>query len=60
VAPVGSPAAGHEDLLTVVLHEMGHLAGWPDASGSAGGLMNGTLGVGMRRTDALDAIFAHS
>src|SRR4029077_13022266 len=28
VARPGSAASGHEDLLTVVLHEMGHFAGW--------------------------------
>jgi hypothetical protein len=47
------------DLLTVVLHEMGHLAGLADvgASGHADDLMAGTLTPGTRRVDALDAVF---
>ncbi len=51
----GSPAAGRADLLTVVLHELGHLTGLPDDDGSA--LMGGTLPEGTRRTDALNALF---
>jgi hypothetical protein len=62
VAPPGSPAAGREDLLTVVLHEMGHLAGRPDDGAGAGGadLMAEALPPGVRRTDALDAAFAQA
>src|SRR5262249_30750196 len=56
-APAGPPAAGKMDLLTVVLHEMGHLAGLPDQT-SGTGLMAETLATGVRRTDALDAIFS--
>jgi len=54
-----SPAAGHMDLLTTVLHEMGHLAGFGDVSPQAhpNNLMDTTLPTGVRRTDALDAIF---
>ncbi len=61
VAPATSPAAGREDLLTVVLHEMGHLAGLPDDGGTSAGddLMGDVLGVGQRRTQALDAVFAN-
>jgi hypothetical protein len=57
----GSPAAGKMDLLTVVLHEMGHLAGGADlgASGHADDLMAETLAPGTRRVDALDAVFSH-
>ena len=51
-----SPAAGCEDLLTAVLHELGHLAGLADDSGAA--LMTDTLPTGTRRTDALSAAFA--
>jgi hypothetical protein len=51
----GSPAAGREDLLTAVLHELGHIIGLPDDSGSA--LMAGLLPAGTRRTDALNAVF---
>ena len=52
----GSSAAEREDLLTTVLHELGHLAGLGDDSGSA--LMAGTLPTGTRRADALNAAFA--
>jgi hypothetical protein len=53
-------AAGREDLLTVVLHEMGHLAGLSDVGGSAAdhGLMAEFLPSGLRCTQALDQIFA--
>ncbi len=56
----GSAAAGRMDLLTVVLHEMGHIAGFGDVNTKAhpNNLMDGTLAAGVRRTDALDAIFA--
>ena len=55
----GSAAAGHMDLLTVVLHEMGHIAGYRDVStaGHPGDLMDLTLAPGVRRTEALDTIF---
>jgi hypothetical protein len=58
-APGSSPAAGQMDLLTVVLHEMGHLAGLPDRAGAADGgdLMADTLATGVRRTQALDTLF---
>jgi hypothetical protein len=61
VAIPGGPAAGKMDLLTVVLHEMGHLAGRADvgASGYADELMAETLAPGTRRVDALDAVFSH-
>jgi hypothetical protein len=52
----GTAAAGHEDLLTVVLHEMGHLVGLPDDSGPA--LMARVLNPGVRHTQALDQVFA--
>ncbi|HZY83519.1 MAG TPA: right-handed parallel beta-helix repeat-containing protein [Gemmataceae bacterium] len=55
VALPGSPAAGKEDLLTAVLHEMGHLAGRPDGDA---GLMAGALGLGTRDLGALDQVFA--
>jgi hypothetical protein len=55
VALPGSPAAGKEDLLTAVLHEMGHLAGSPDGTS---GLMQGALGLGTRDLGALDSVFA--
>jgi hypothetical protein len=48
------------DLLTVVLHEMGHLAGRGDVNTAnyPGYLMDDTLAPGLRRTAALDAVFA--
>jgi hypothetical protein len=58
VAFPGSPAAGREDLLTTVMHELGHLAGLPDDNGSA--LMNDALPEGTRRLEALSAVFAGS
>jgi hypothetical protein len=53
-------AAGRMDLLTAVLHEMGHLAGRPDVSTAGHGddLMADTLAPGVRRTEALDQVFA--
>jgi hypothetical protein len=47
------------DLLTVVLHEMGHLAGRPDEAGDPAGadLMAEFLAPGVRRTQALDLVF---
>jgi uncharacterized delta-60 repeat protein len=52
----GSPALGHEDLLTAVLHELGQIAGLSNDSGSV--LMAEFLPTGTRRTDALGAVFA--
>jgi hypothetical protein len=59
LARPGSAAAGREDLLTVVLHEMGHLAGRPDVSDAGHGddLMAYHLAAGTRRVDALDQVF---
>ena len=37
------------DLLTVVEHELGHVAGLGDLDASVNDLMSGTLGVGIRR-----------
>jgi hypothetical protein len=60
VAPPGSPAAGKMDLLTAVLHEMGHLAGSPDegAASRPGDLMADMLAPGARDLGALDQVFA--
>jgi hypothetical protein len=59
LARPGTTAAGKMDLLTVVLHEMGHLAGRADvaASGHADDLMAEALAPGTRRVDALDTVF---
>jgi hypothetical protein len=58
----GTAAAGHADLLTTVLHEMGHLVGRPDVTNSFNpyDLMDQVLPNGMRRLDALDQVFAAS
>jgi hypothetical protein len=60
VARAGEPAADEMDLLTVVLHEMGHLAGRGDVSTAAhpNNLMDTTLAPGVRRIDGLNAVFA--
>jgi hypothetical protein len=59
VALPGGPAAGRMDLLTVVLHEMGHLAGRADVAGAgqSDNLMAEMLAPGVRRVDALDQAF---
>jgi uncharacterized repeat protein (TIGR01451 family) len=61
-APAGTPAGDHMDLLTVVLHELGNLAGLTDVSAAANpaDLMGDLLGRGNRLTTALDRVFAHS
>jgi hypothetical protein len=59
VASPGALASGHMDLLTVVLHEMGHVAGFGDVNSQTypNYLMDLTLPPGVRRTDALDVVF---
>jgi hypothetical protein len=59
VALPGTAAAGREDLLTAVLHEMGHLAGRPDQADETN-LMGEDLPAGVRRVEALDRIFSAS
>jgi hypothetical protein len=61
-ALAGGAAAGRMDLLTAVLHELGHLAGLPDVSAATdpAGLMGDQLADGDRRTAALDQVFARS
>ena len=60
VALPGSAAANRMDLLTVVLHEMGHFDGWTelDPATHPDALMALTLGTGQRRTQDIDAVFA--
>jgi hypothetical protein len=59
VASAGSPAASGVDLLTLVLHEMGHLTGLTDLSslGDPSALMADMLPAGVRRTTALSQVF---
>jgi hypothetical protein len=58
----GSAASGRMDLLTVLLHEMGHFNGWTefDPATNPDALMALTLGAGTRRTQALDAVVTQS
>ncbi|HVK13697.1 MAG TPA: hypothetical protein VM597_33430, partial [Gemmataceae bacterium] len=49
VAPTGSPAAGRMDLLSVVMHELGHVLGLGDVDGEDHELMGETLAPGVRR-----------
>jgi hypothetical protein len=47
------------DLLTVVEHELGHVAGLGDLDGAANDVMSGLLGTGIRRNaSAADAVLA--
>lgn len=54
-----SLAAGHMDLLTVLLHEMGNFTGWTelDPTLNPDALMALTLRTGTRRADNIDAVF---
>jgi large repetitive protein len=54
-------AADRIDLLSVVEHELGHIAGLDDLEQTAHDLMGGKLGVGIRRvagSEEVDALFA--
>jgi len=58
---VDAEAVDRIDLLTVVLHELGHALGLDDRAAGTDGLMGGTLPVGLRRepgTAEIDAVFA--
>ena len=59
IAQAGSAATNRMDLLTVVLHELGHFDGWTelDPLTSPDALMALTLGTGQRRTQDIDAVF---
>ena len=52
----GTSAAARVDLLTAVMHEMGHVLGNNDTSSD--GLMDGILPLGVRRAAAVDEVFA--
>jgi hypothetical protein len=52
-------AVDHIDLLTVVEHELGHIAGLGDLNTVADDVMNGVLGTGVRRLAShVDAVLA--
>jgi hypothetical protein len=54
-------AAVHMDLLTVVAHELGHIAGLPDVDSSIDDLMSGNLAIGVCRIPTVadvDAVLA--
>jgi hypothetical protein len=57
-----SAATGRMDLLTVILHELGHFDGWTelDPTLHPNDLMALTLATGERRDQALDAVFANN
>ena len=50
-----SPSSRRVDLLTTVMHEMGHLLGYDHADD---GLMSAILPLGVRGTAAVDQVFA--
>jgi hypothetical protein len=52
VAMASSPAIGDMDLLTVVMHEMGHVLGFQDLTPGANTVMSGTLSTGERHVVA--------
>lgn len=60
-AIANGPASNKMDLLTVVLHEMGHELGLSDVGSplDLGNVMADSLAAGLRRTDLVDALFAH-
>ena len=56
---VGPQAVDHIDLLTVVEHELGHIVGLADNDALPDDIMDGVLGVGMRRIAShADAVLA--
>lgn len=56
--PLSLSAAQHMDLLTAVMHELGHVLGWADLDPLAHGdnLMAATLAPGLRRTEFARAV----
>ena len=60
LATYSSPAHGDMDLLTVIMHETGHVLGFEDLDSRTGDLMSDTLDAGARRHDTDAAIKAMS
>lgn len=56
-AIANGPASGKMDLLSTVLHEMGHVIGLDDVHGSENDVMGDALQLGQRRVDIIDAVF---
>ncbi|HBJ38227.1 MAG TPA: hypothetical protein DDZ51_26430, partial [Planctomycetaceae bacterium] len=57
IAIAGHPSASHFDLLTVVMHELGHIAGYPDLVSTTTQeptLMTEMLPIGVRRFPVID------
>jgi hypothetical protein len=55
IARTGAAAENRADLLTAVMHEMGHAIGYDHTDD---GLMSPELPLGVRRTAAVDQVFA--
>jgi len=53
VAPAASAAYGDMDLLTVVMHELGHILGLADVNVDSANVMSDTLATGIRRTEII-------
>lgn len=56
-AIANGPASGKMDLLSTVLHEMGHVIGLDDVHGSENDVMGDALQLGQRRVDIIDSFF---
>ncbi len=58
LAVSGRGAGGRIDLLTVLIHEMGHLVGLPDLAGDSHDSMAGSLAAGLRRSLTVSPVVA--
>ncbi len=57
-ANTSAAAVGHEDLLTVVTHELGHTLGLSDLGGNSNDLMATTLATGVQRLPSAQDVAA--
>ncbi len=60
LAVAGRGADGRIDLLTVLIHEMGHLAGLPDLAGDSHDSMASSLAAGVRRSLTVSTVVTES